>query len=424
MACKLITRLVERGQGRVISEREYDQRRITIGRGAANDVVLSDPGRVVSTRHAELRATDASWILLDMGSTNGTVLNGVRVTPRQEYALHDGDHIGLGPYEVVYHVCRAQIVPEVERYAAPPSHESPSSVSREPQQLLYLLRRLAGEGEWSSPEEMGHSLESRVRSFAAGYEPDRARGLVQSAKVAAQQSPDPEASMAVPPAASSPPPVSQMALERGRPLQSPAPQPGHVRGRHQKAREPIVRDDADSRDGHLARVLETMFSGLADAIRGRREFQKEFEVEATRILAWTPNAVKQAETAAEMETILLHPESQGLTSEQVIANLRDVFQDLTLHQLGLLAGFRECIRGLLKELDPQAIAKTGKSGSSPVGIGLLVGRNIKADAAAWKKYVETHRQLTEEEVKVFERILAPHFAQGYLSIHKKRRGPS
>jgi len=419
MSCKLITHRVEGGQDRVIAEREFDQKRITIGRGEANDLVLKDPGRVVSTKHAELHAREGAWVLLDVGSTNGTRLNGVRVTPRQEYSLRDGDHLGLGPYEVVYHAWQAQSFPEIEQYAPPPAPVSHLPVSGESQELLYLLRRLSAEGDWSSQEEIQAALGARLRRHVAGYEAQKARELIQCVKAAAQQASGAGHSPLLPPGSAHPSFV-------------PEKLPGHESAQPSSARrqsedrhlaiEPV--GDAAALDAHVARVLQAVFSGLADAIRGRREFQKEFEVEATRILAWTPNAIKQAESTADIQTIVLHPESQGLTREQVIANLEEVFQDLTLHQLGLLAGFRECVRGLLKELDPQAIAKSGKGGSSGVRIGLLGGKSVKADAAAWKQYVEKHRQLTEEEVKVFERILAPHFATGYLSIHKSRHRPS
>ena len=171
----------------------------------------------------------------------------------------------------------------------------------------------------------------------------------------------------------------------------------------------------------LTRVLQAVCAGLADAVRGRREFQKEFEVEATRILAWKPNPIKHAENAAEIATILLDPTSSGLSDVEAIESLKEVFQDLTLHQLGLMAGFRECIRGLLNELDPELLEKSQPSESKGKGIGLLSSKSIRSEAAAWRRYREKYRQLAEEEVKVFERILAPHFAKAYLSVQKTRK---
>ena len=64
-------------------------------RDAKPDIPISDPG--VSHRHAKLyRETDGTWSLLELGSTNGTRLNGANVQPGAKAALHDGDQITLG----------------------------------------------------------------------------------------------------------------------------------------------------------------------------------------------------------------------------------------------------------------------------------------------------------------------------------------
>jgi pSer/pThr/pTyr-binding forkhead associated (FHA) protein len=51
---------------------------VNIGRGDYNDVVIADPS--VSTMHAKLQRRDAIWILTDLGSTNGTFVEGERLT--------------------------------------------------------------------------------------------------------------------------------------------------------------------------------------------------------------------------------------------------------------------------------------------------------------------------------------------------------
>ena len=185
--------------------------------------------------------------------------------------------------------------------------------------------------------------------------------------------------------------------------------------------QPLSRAQLDQVVRRIDQVLQVVFAGLADAVRGRREFQREFEVEATRILDWAPNPIKHADNAKEIASLLLDPRSQGLPEEQAKTFLQEAFQDLTLHQLGMMAGFRECVRGLLKEFDPVLLTKGEKGKSIRKGLGLLGGTGTRTDAAAWQRFLEKYRQLTEEEVRVFEKILAPHFAKGYLAIQKTRR---
>jgi hypothetical protein len=64
---------------------------VTLGRAAECDIVLSDP--TVSKRHAELRRRGGDVVLIDLGSTNGTRVNGMVV---RERVLADGDNINVG----------------------------------------------------------------------------------------------------------------------------------------------------------------------------------------------------------------------------------------------------------------------------------------------------------------------------------------
>ncbi|HET7325794.1 MAG TPA: DUF3662 and FHA domain-containing protein [Nocardioidaceae bacterium] len=68
-----------------------------IGRAKDTDLVLTDTG--VSRRHAEVRFTPTDVVLRDLGSTNGTTVNGRRV---ELVALHDGDRIEVGHTELIY----------------------------------------------------------------------------------------------------------------------------------------------------------------------------------------------------------------------------------------------------------------------------------------------------------------------------------
>jgi hypothetical protein len=68
----------------------------SVGRSAESTVPLNDTN--VSRRHAEIRSrgegADLTWILVDLGSTNGTMLNGVKITGEQK--LKNGDSLMFG----------------------------------------------------------------------------------------------------------------------------------------------------------------------------------------------------------------------------------------------------------------------------------------------------------------------------------------
>ncbi|MFD9570397.1 FHA domain-containing protein [Streptomyces sp. NPDC059982] len=65
---------------------------LRIGRDPGNGLRLSH--ETVSRAHAELSMRHGTWILRDLGSTNGTTVNGRRVTGSA--AVRDGDQIGFG----------------------------------------------------------------------------------------------------------------------------------------------------------------------------------------------------------------------------------------------------------------------------------------------------------------------------------------
>lgn len=69
-----------------------DKEVITIGRGADNDIVVDDPE--VSRHHARLTRRGHDWILEDLGSRNGTFVNGQRISG--PVVLTPGMQVGLG----------------------------------------------------------------------------------------------------------------------------------------------------------------------------------------------------------------------------------------------------------------------------------------------------------------------------------------
>ncbi len=80
------------------SGREIDlEDQILVGRRPDCDVVLPHPA--VSRRHAVIRRSGGQFCMQDLGSRNGTIVNGV---PRQTCHLMDGDIVRICGFEFVF----------------------------------------------------------------------------------------------------------------------------------------------------------------------------------------------------------------------------------------------------------------------------------------------------------------------------------
>jgi hypothetical protein len=70
---------------------------VTVGRLPECDITVVDPN--VSRQHAQIRSRGDGFVVVDLGSTNGTRVNGVRVSERE---LHDGDELGFGNVRLTF----------------------------------------------------------------------------------------------------------------------------------------------------------------------------------------------------------------------------------------------------------------------------------------------------------------------------------
>jgi pSer/pThr/pTyr-binding forkhead associated (FHA) protein len=65
-----------------------------IGAHGENEIVLND--KLVSRRHARLRRDGTQWLIEDLGSTNGTFVDGQRCTPHREHLVPAGATLEIG----------------------------------------------------------------------------------------------------------------------------------------------------------------------------------------------------------------------------------------------------------------------------------------------------------------------------------------
>jgi hypothetical protein len=96
---------------------------VTLGRLPECDLALADSG--VSRRHAVVQpALDGTWVVVDLGSTNGTKVNGVRIAG--EHTLRDGDELTLGSTTLRFEVRSQPAAGPGQRQSVSPAGGQPT----------------------------------------------------------------------------------------------------------------------------------------------------------------------------------------------------------------------------------------------------------------------------------------------------------
>ncbi len=76
----------------------YSASKLTVGRDGHNDIVI--PDNRCSREHCMFRKLEGHWYVCDLGSSNGTFVNGSRVSRLQK--LRPGDRIKVASQKLMY----------------------------------------------------------------------------------------------------------------------------------------------------------------------------------------------------------------------------------------------------------------------------------------------------------------------------------
>ncbi|ABN54241.1 FHA domain-containing protein [Acetivibrio thermocellus BC1] len=83
-----------------VEENYILRKSVTVGRNDKNDIVIKDP--FISGIHAYIMTENGTVRIKDMGSKNGTFVNGVRLNEGEEVPLKDGDNIKIGNVKFLF----------------------------------------------------------------------------------------------------------------------------------------------------------------------------------------------------------------------------------------------------------------------------------------------------------------------------------
>jgi pSer/pThr/pTyr-binding forkhead associated (FHA) protein len=124
--------------------------RVTLGKASTNDVAL-DHDDTVSRLHAVFENLGFAWSIRDLGSRNGTFLNGERISA--ERVLRSKDEVRVGKTKLIFWEVRdsGEGPRDEETRAAQPSELPPRLTRREVDVLVVLCRPLVSDDPFPEP---------------------------------------------------------------------------------------------------------------------------------------------------------------------------------------------------------------------------------------------------------------------------------
>lgn len=402
----------------------FHQDRIVLGRDPGNDLPLPDDRRIISKQHATITAADAVYYLTDLGSKNFTYLNGDRLTSGQPYPIRSGDSFQIGSYRLTFEVVDVALKPMVpaafdqDRTVFDASFVNP--FEEDAAVLAATLRSIRKLYDEVAPSRRADALAEALRA-AFGEGGSHEADVLVSSLIGGTALPIAPSPIAPPPVASPvpdvlspvPPPVEAVPLLPPAPLPPvPAPAPA----------TPVwLQTDAP----RLHRVVDAVLRAVTKLVGAPWQFRYEF----------IGQTIMQAEEAAflyegDAEVVkehLLAPSLPEETFRERLALLEEAIDDLALHQLALLDGYRASVQQgaahLLGLIDPEAIQQevAGKN-----AFNRLVPQLAQAEVL--KRLQAQLDELRNEDWSAVERrSYRPAFIKAYLARMtsiRRPRGPS
>lgn len=425
------------------TEYAYTASPVRIGRNPLNDLTLPFP--FVSGWHAVVRFDASGAKFFDLGSTNGTLYNGRRVQAGEaipvagavsltigklELRIQQGDAAGAGaiPPAAAPPVVAPPLAHNPAAYSATSVHNSPAmpapvhttsvpNVAADPSPVAAVPRPApvpaAGGGAGTAAVDMGdvHQSVNRLRPHYDAYRqswgamlqelsgtlsamPAETHGYALS--ILQREFPDvvgePEFKRM----------AEQAGAQHGTPAQGPA---GGSSGAVERLATSIRPGDPPPKSAAeqerflscVEDVLRASAKALVELQKGQEQFGAEMGVRT--IKEYT--ALHAAGSSEAVLAYLLDWKAGGTARTQELVG---VYADLMIHQVALINGLMEGVRGLLSRLSPQEIERGVNAGWATRG------------AAVWKRYVEKHEQLTGEDQTLTSVVFGPEFARAYAEV--------
>ncbi|MEO6277479.1 type VI secretion system-associated FHA domain protein TagH [Roseateles sp.] len=156
----------------------------------------------------------------------------------------------------------------------------------------------------------------------------------------------------------------------------------------------------------VGELLRESTRGAVELLRARAALKQEVRAEVTMIVTQGNNPLKFSPNVDTALNHLLGPTAPGFMTPA--RAMRDAFDDLRAHEIGVMAGMRAALDGVLARFDPQTLDSTiTKRGALA---SLLPGSR---KAQLWEQFQQLYTQLSREAEDDFHALFGKAFLKAY-----------
>lgn len=343
---------------------------IRIGRNQLNDISLDDP--FVSEWHGTIRFDRDSVAYFDLGSTNGTVLEGVRLVKNVATPLTEASRLKVGLLYI-------QVTREMndEQLTPPPAASGPGHEMQHTMPWGLVNRAaLSGPGGSTGAVVTGPGGSGAIRANPASSGSSMMPGSAPLPGLPSASTASPfaaNAGMGWSPDAPTARPVSREV----------APEPAAGLGQNE----------------HTRRLLEAFVEAFIGLRKGYEQFGAEVGVRT--INGNTP--LHRARSQHELLDYVMQP---NLDTDAIARDIIAIFADFGIHHIAMMQGVTEGVRTLLQGLTPRA---------NDLDAGARLFGSGKAKTQ-WKAYLERFEQMINDDNELHTAVFGNEFARAYASV--------
>ena len=399
---------------------------LTIGRSIDCGLMLADPLRLVSRRHAQVSRDGQAARVRCVSSSEPLWVNDVQLDPGGEQALAVGDRLRIGRFELAVESVAATAAKRsrLDRWFDLDGAPDPLA-AESPLPALAPASDAAATSAVVSWQTSRHVVRTGAPLAPGAASTSPASPSLQAPIAAEVRRPPPAAAARSTPPASLPPvPASAggLAAAAVRPASGDTSAAPRVARRSGKGSPELLELAAAFARGaglgaevapptpewmeHLGALLRETAEGTLALLQSRAVAKRHMRAEGTHIAPRQNNPLKFSPDATEALTRMLQRDpSPGFLDP--VAALHDAHHDLLVHQVAMVAGMRAAVFELFSRLGPAAVENAQGPAHGIARVPLLRA------AALWQRHRLQHAHLLEHLDDDFETIFGREFLRAY-----------